>query len=312
MNDIDIIMTTFNGEKFLSEQIKSIKAQTVSCWRLIISDDGSNDSTLEIIEKERRGWEKNIIILGSKRKQYGISRNFFRLLEVSTAEYIVFCDQDDIWFNNKLERLLEVMKEEEIKGKMKIPLLIHSKEKSIDRKSNIMREKVVAAYTKKRSKTKQLVVQNVVTGCTMMINKLLKDFILPYNDRMIMHDWWIALIASIVGKIFFIDETLIYRRKHEGNAVGKKETIYRSLVIEIKRVIYPKKYNHYKKYVEQAKALHKHLCKKGVDKKKLIDLTLFISISNKKTFITLLLMLVKKYVKNPFYRNLYLLSIGKL
>jgi rhamnosyltransferase len=120
---IDILMATYNGEKYIHEQIESIINQTYKNWRLLISDDGSVDGTVEIIKKYIKK-DKRIELIEDNLGNLGVVKKFRELLKRAEADYIMFSDQDDIWLNNKIERTLnEVFK---FKERIEAPLLIHS------------------------------------------------------------------------------------------------------------------------------------------------------------------------------------------
>ena len=121
---IEILMATYNGEKYISEQINSIINQTYKNWKLLIRDDGSKDETLEIL-KEYEKKDKRINILRDTKGNLGFVKNFEELLKNSSEEFIMFSDQDDYWLENKIELYInELIKLSEIERKN--PLLLHS------------------------------------------------------------------------------------------------------------------------------------------------------------------------------------------
>jgi len=163
---------------------------------------------------------------------------FFKLLNYSTADFIMFCDQDDFWLPDKIEITLNKMRDLE-KFFPDMPLLVHSDLKVVDSSLKTIDESFWK-YQKLNPKLKSLnnlLIQNNVTGCSVMINIKLKEVLktIPYNA--IMHDWWIALVASAFGVIDYIDQPLILYRQHKGNDIGAKKykiTYFVNRVFEFK------------------------------------------------------------------------------
>lgn len=233
-NKIAILLATYNGEKYISEQIRSILKQSYNNWNLYIHDDGSNDRTLEIVESYQEKYPQNIYILENK-KVGGAKNNFFYLMSKVKAPYYMFCDQDDVWMPNKIELTVGRMKENE-KEKKNSPILIFSDLKVVDEKLKMISPKMSEYQNLNMYYTDiyHLMLQNVVTGCTCMINDRCKELALKCKniEEVIMHDWWCGLIASYFGKIDYIDKPLIQYRQHTNNSVGAKN------VRDVKYILY--------------------------------------------------------------------------
>ena len=136
---IDILMATYNGEKYLVEQLDSIINQTYRNWNLLIRDDNSTDKTLEIIQNYHKK-DKRIKILKDNKGNLGIVRNFEELLKSSESEFIMFSDQDDIWVENKLDMYLKMIEKIKNKG-----FMIHSDAILFDKnKSNILKDTFIS------------------------------------------------------------------------------------------------------------------------------------------------------------------------
>ena len=136
---IDILMATYNGEKYLVEQLDSIINQTYHNWNLLIRDDNSTDKTLEIIQNYHKK-DKRIKILKDNKGNLGIVRNFEELLKSSESEFIMFSDQDDIWVENKLDMYLKMIEKIKNKG-----FMIHSDAILFDKnKSNILKDTFIS------------------------------------------------------------------------------------------------------------------------------------------------------------------------
>lgn len=225
-------MATYNGRKFISEQIESILSQSFDNWHLYINDDNSTDNTFEIIKEYETKYPEKITVSKSL-SSLGAKGNFFKLTELAESEYIMFCDQDDVWKADKIERTLKLMQETE-NGKKDIPALVHTDLCVVDEKLNVINPSYFRlSHIKNEMALNRAIVQNCVTGCTMMVNKALLKLAGNNNKNIIMHDWWLYLIASAFGKIGFLNEATIKYRQHSKNEVGAKGLKYRKKV-EIK------------------------------------------------------------------------------
>lgn len=223
-NDISIALCTYNGADFLQEQLNSLLNQTCKPKEIIISDDGSTDETLGVIERFREKTTLPVYIIKNEEK-LGPVQNFSRAMMACAGRYIALCDQDDVWKENKLEVTLNKMKEMEKCESPNCPLLIHGDLIVTDDRLNpittsMMRKQGLNNEDDMQQARRVLVTQNYVTGCTVMINRKLRDIACPIPQEAVMHDWWLALIAAHKGKIGFINEPLIYYRQHSSNTVG--------------------------------------------------------------------------------------------
>ncbi|MFJ8067874.1 glycosyltransferase family 2 protein [Peribacillus sp. NPDC096447] len=221
---IDILLATYNGQDYIDEQIKSLFLQTYDNWRLIIRDDGSTDSTINIINEYVKEYPEKISVIRDQDRNLGPARNFSRLLNNSLADYIMFCDQDDFWKPKKIEMSLEKMGYLEKKYSKKVPILVHTDLEVVDGNLNQLSESMFKyqQLNSENKKLNQLLTQNNVTGCTLMINKSLANICKPMPEDIIMHDWWLALNASAFGEIGFVNYSTIKYRQHGKNEVGAK------------------------------------------------------------------------------------------
>lgn len=221
-----ILMAAYNGEKYLKEQIDSILDQSFQDWELFIHDDGSKDSTVKILESYAEKYPDRIHVLKGPAAG-GAKNNFLYLMNSVSAPYILFSDQDDVWKPKKVEKTLNAMQELENLYGNDIPLLVFTELTIVDQKLNILAEKM-CDYQKLNptdQKINHIMLQNEMTGCTMMINKKLRDMglKLKHPEKIIMHDWWLALIAVYFGKTMYIKEPQIFYRQHGDNSVGAKD-----------------------------------------------------------------------------------------
>ncbi len=219
---IDILLSTYNGTEFLEEQLSSLLGQTCKNWNLLVRDDGSTDDTVATLGKL---CSHSRTRLTGKARNLGPCRSFELLLQQSSAPYCMFCDQDDVWLPDKIEKSLALMHEMERRWGNDTPMLVHSDLQVVDRhlhplSSSFWRHQGIEPEGRERFN--RLLVQNVVTGCTVMINAPLRQLALPFAAETIMHDWWLALTAAAFGQIGHLNEPTVLYRQHGGNEVGAK------------------------------------------------------------------------------------------
>lgn len=218
---IAILMATYNGEKYICQQIDSILSQTCKDWELYIHDDGSTDDTIAAVESYVEKYPNKIHLIDGK-STGGAKYNFFYLFGQVEAPYYMTCDQDDVWLDKKIELTYDKMLT--IENKADVPCLVYTELRVVDSELNTIADtmsKYQSLDCHKRT-INQFILQNSVTGCTMMVNRALRDKMLRITDidNTIMHDWWAALVAAQFGKTAFIDEPTILYRQHGDNSLG--------------------------------------------------------------------------------------------
>ncbi|MDO5300269.1 MAG: glycosyltransferase family 2 protein [Clostridia bacterium] len=223
----EILLAAYNGERYIREQIDSILAQEDKRWHLTVSDDGSIDSTSSIIDEYVCEYPGKITRFRSE-KHFGNARDhFFQLIKSCKSHYMIFCDQDDVWYKDKAERVIDALIETENRYGSDTPILVFSDQTVTDEHlkpiaPSLMRyQKQYFEHFDYRS----ILMQNVVTGGAMMINRALADLAMRCADtsQVIMHDWWMAAVAARFGRIVYIDESLGAYRQHGDNSVGAKD-----------------------------------------------------------------------------------------
>ena len=222
---VDILMATYNGERFVGEQIESIQAQTYGNWRLLVSDDCSSDGTLDVVRRYAAGDER-IRIVSEGVRYGGAKENFFALMGKYEAPYAMFCDQDDVWLPEKIAKSLAAMRALEEEHGAYTPLLVFCDMKVVDSELNVIHESFEKSshFDPNRLAFRQLLAHNVAAGCCMILNKPLLEICRRANgDCVAMHDWWAMLAASAFGQISFIDEPLSLYRQHGDNEVGASD-----------------------------------------------------------------------------------------
>ncbi len=245
MPKVLVLLSTYNGEKYLEEQLASLFSQSYKDFKLIVRDDGSTDGTKEILNSY------NMELIDSS-ENIGVKKSFETLLkyasENSDAEYFMFCDQDDIWKSSKIEKTLEKMKElENLHGK-NMPLLVHTDLEVVDEDLKTIHHSMwqYEKINPKLNTLNRLLVHNTITGCTTMINSELLKKSLPITKECIMHDWWIGLVATCFGKIAYINDSTIKYRQHIRNDTGSKK-------FDLKYIFKKINFKDTDKYILQAK-----------------------------------------------------------
>ena len=207
---IEVILPTFNGAFYLREQVASIAQQTLRPARLLLRDDGSSDETCKIILELAQEYGAWITILPSK-GNLGCAANVSCLLEATSAPYVALADQDDVWLPEKLEVAYREMCSVESRRGSECPVLIHSDLRLVGK--NL--EDLGDVFTQKQLinpscvRPSEIALTNVVTGCTVLCNRSLLKRALPVPAAALVHDWWLALVASVFGHIHFHSSSLI-------------------------------------------------------------------------------------------------------
>jgi glycosyltransferase involved in cell wall biosynthesis len=224
MAQIQILMATYNGEKYIQQQLDSLLAQTNQDWELLIRDDNSTDSTQNIIAKFQAKHPGKVSIIrdhpdGQPNKQLGPAQNFGRLLEQSSAPYVMFADQDDVWHPDKILRSLKKIKSLEKIDDPKKPLLVYSDFALSDSQNNILAESANRAWNLRLANNgiRRLLIEEPVYGMTMLFNRSLVKKVLHIPATASMHDSWVTKVAALTGKVGYIDRSLADHRLHETN-----------------------------------------------------------------------------------------------
>ena len=223
--DIAILLATFNSEKYLKPQIDSILNQDFQDFKLYIRDDGSTDSTLDIINTYLNQFS-NIVMLDDPVTQRGPMVSFMWMLENVVSDYYMFCDHDDVWLSSKINLTYEKMRVVESLYPQK-PVVVHSDLKVV----NADLEKISPSFWKLSKINPEvlrsfnyLAVHNGLTGCTMMINKSARSVSIPIISAATMHDAWISLrVANSGGIVDYVNQITMLYRQHENNVIGVKK-----------------------------------------------------------------------------------------
>lgn len=220
-------MATYNGEKYIEEQLETILYQLSDDDELIISDDSSTDATIKIIKAFN---DKRIQLIENQKFQSPIF-NFENALKHACGEYIFLADQDDIWMPQKVNILKKYLNDYD---------LVLSDANIIDINGGVINQSFYKLNSS-RSGFMKNIIKNSYLGCTMAFNRKILEKSLPFPKDLPMHDWWLGLIAEIYGKTYFIEDKLISYRRHGNNAshTGQKSNysflkkiFFRSILIK--------------------------------------------------------------------------------
>jgi glycosyltransferase involved in cell wall biosynthesis len=222
---IDILLAVFNGERYLGEQIDSLLGQTDGNWSLLVRDDGSTDGSVALASEYQRRHPGRIRLIGAASPFAGALGNYSALLDRSSAGYVMFCDQDDVWLPGKIALTRAKMKALEDAWGGDAPLLVHTDMRVTDARLCVVAESLWR-YQKSDpeagSSLNRLLLQNCATGCSVMINRRLRELAQPIPREAMMHDWWLALVAAAFGRIGHLAEPTLMYRQHGENDTGAK------------------------------------------------------------------------------------------
>lgn len=216
-------MATYNGAAYLEEQLQSLFSQTYTNWVLLASDDGSADETLQIIQHYQKNYPDKIKLLPPSEKKLGSTFNFSRLLQSSTEDYTMLCDQDDVWVANKIKLQMQEMLKMETEYGKDFPLLVCSDLAIVDEQLQTLQPSFFR-YRKQTTNilndSYKLIAHSTITGCTMLLNKAAVKIAVPIKIKNFQQDHWISMHVAYYGKISCIDLPLVLYRQHSNNVVG--------------------------------------------------------------------------------------------
>lgn len=274
---VTILMATYNGEKYICQQLDSILNQTYRKFKLIIRDDGSIDDTVTIIKNYIKKDNRISLIEGIN---VGLNANFAILLKKAVVDEnskIMFCDQDDVWLPEKIEISLNVLNALEDKYGHSVPLLVYCNRQYVDAENRYMNFSI----DYKTDNLWSLLAVNNIYGCTMMFNYSLGKMLIPMPSYVYVYDAYVALMAGLFGKIKFINKKLIRYRQHKQNFTGGMNNF--SIINKLKN--YNRDNMVYEKYIKQSYCF----CKSNYEQTKNIDLIKFIHVFEAKPILRVLL-----------------------
>ncbi len=234
MKTIQILMSTYNGEAYLKEQIESILTQDceqfgVASYTIKIRDDGSGDGTRQILQEYAEKYPDRISWYQGE--NVGVIQSFFDLmLQADVCDYYAFADQDDYWMPEKITRGIESLE----KKSADKPLLYCCRPKLVDEKLHTIESTIERPVM--RPSFRNAMIENIATGCTEVFNRNLYEMVIQQLPQFtVMHDWWLYLVATCFGEIVYDETSYICYRQHGGNVVGTKTSHWDELKMRLKR-----------------------------------------------------------------------------
>jgi len=225
---VQILLSTYNGEKYLKEQLDSLLNLNYNNISILIRDDGSVDNTINILKEYSNLYSKISYYQGNN---IGVVNSFFDLIKHAdiSADYFAFSDQDDIWKKDKISRAIDILEQQE-QGKALLycgrTILVDSNLKPIV--SNIKRQDVRPSFG-------NALIENICIGCTSVVNKLLLQLVMGHiPEYTVMHDWWFYLTASCYGKVYFDNDSFILYRQHNNNVLGSRATYFEEFKVRLR------------------------------------------------------------------------------
>ena len=218
-----VLLTAFNGSGHLSALLDSLRTQTDPDFVVLMQDDGSSDNTPDLLREAASGDSR--FMFGSEQgKHLGAAGNFISLIRQTDADYCLLCDQDDIWEPEKVAVLKRTILDLEAQYGSDTPLLVHSDCSLISESGDLIGSSFFRhqGWDPDAVTLPRLLVQNNVTGCTLIMNRPLHDLVASHAKAkdLFMHDWFIALTAASFGRIAFVSQPLTRYRQHGDNAIG--------------------------------------------------------------------------------------------
>lgn len=212
-----VLMSTYNGEKYIREQLDSIFSQVGVCVKLVVRDDGSSDGTVKIL-KEYQKAHPEMVVITDENNLRACGSFFFLIRTYTEGSYFALSDQDDIWDSDKLITAIDKIQQEEKKNPT-IPLLYYSNLRIVNERNEVERISHSVPHIAKNRYA--CLIENLATGCTVVYNQKLAQIardIQPYQYSM--HDVWLYRVATLFGATIYDSKPHINYRQHTGNVVG--------------------------------------------------------------------------------------------
>jgi hypothetical protein len=223
---VEVLLATFNGERYLREQIDSILAQDYPDLLVLARDDGSTDRTVEILNEYAASYSDRVRVYAGGDPTGHPKLNFLCLMKASTAEYLCFSDQDDVWLPGKVSLVKRAMQRLEDRYGETTPLLVFTDLRVVDERLETLNPslwKRAGVRIENIHHLARVLSENVVTGCTVMINRSMRDLAVQMPDDAEMHDWWIALLSAVFGAAEATPQATVLYRQHANNVIGSIE-----------------------------------------------------------------------------------------
>lgn len=228
---VNVLLSTYNGERYVAEQIQSLLSQVDVHVQLHIRDDGSKDGTLAILRGFESNHENINVVAGNN---LGYVASFFELLSGadSACGYFSFCDQDDVWLPRKLITAIGQIAPKDAA----VPVMYFSRTEYVN--EQLQHLGYSADLDRLRIGYENALVQNVATGCTIVLNRVARERVVAKLPTFcLVHDWWVYLVVSAFGDVIYDSQAYIKYRQHAGNAIGAADTVVGVYTRRIKRFL---------------------------------------------------------------------------
>jgi len=230
---INVLLSTYNGEKYLLEQLHSLYQQTHQNTEIFVRDDGSKDNTVAILQREALDLRLKLF---ASDKNIGPAASFFELLaNCADADYYAFCDQDDVWETEKLSRAIKKLSSVIVDT----PVMYFSRLTFVDADNHLIK---LSTLPQKPAEFGNALVENIATGCTVVINQAARKLLLKHlPEKCVMHDSWIYLVVSCFGRVIYDEYPSMRYRQHANNAIGTSTNLLDTFLRRVKRFRFKKK-----------------------------------------------------------------------
>lgn len=247
---VDILMAVYNGEKYIENQLLSLLQQKHKNWQLYIQDDGSTDSTLAIVKRYKDS-DSRITIIENNVKKQGAGRNFLSMIEYSQSDYALFCDQDDIWLENKISDMVSFANSKNMNA-TSVPGIIYADGYAFSDESGDIDFGGIS-HNHARRLNDFLFFNSGYQGCSILMNKPLKDLVANYSGFIYLHDDIVSLVAHAFDNVYFLPKKLMLYRQHRGAVTGNKSFSQKGIfskLLSVKYLISRKHYREKKEFYE--------------------------------------------------------------
>lgn len=257
---VEVLMGTCNSATYIEPMLHSLISQTFVDFTLVVSDDMSTDSTVEIIRDYSSQFKLPIRLQVRESLSGGARANYNDLLLQSRADYVFLADHDDVWLPHKMERQLSLLEQAEKANGTEIPVLAHSDLTVIDSAGTEVHPSFWNYKQIEPSAGAVLpsaLMHATVTGCASAMNRALVECSVPVPPEAVMHDWWLNLVAAARGKVVWQRTPLIQYRLHSGNVSRPRRVDLVSSFAQLDRVKAAR--NNIEQRYRQGRALHSRL-----------------------------------------------------
>nr|CAA6814718.1 MAG: Alpha-L-Rha alpha-1,3-L-rhamnosyltransferase (EC [uncultured Thiotrichaceae bacterium] len=221
MAQVQVLLSTWNGERWLPALLESLERQTFTDWELLVRDDGSGDKTVKLLLEWQHKYPDRVVYCDLYGEHLGSTASFSHLVAVSYAPYLMFCDQDDVWFTGKIEVKYAAAKKLSALHGNQSPLLIHTDLALVNENKPLVPDSFWEQRDFDVHQRKQdYLFTNTVTGCATLFNRAAADKAFPVPEGVQYHDRWLGLVCAWFGRVYPVEQASLFYRQHDNNVVG--------------------------------------------------------------------------------------------